>query len=35
MFEDNCKLNEFNKTLIDKIKTDREKNKYILNQLFK
>ena len=32
MFEDNCKLNEFNKTLIDKIKTDREKNKYILNK---
>ena len=30
MFEDNCKLNEFNKSLIDKIKTDREKNKYIL-----
>ena len=32
MFENNCKLNEFNKTLIDKIKTDREKNKYILNK---
>ena len=32
IFEDNCKLNEFNKSLIDKIKTDREKNKYILSK---
>ena len=32
MFKDNCKLNENNKTLIEKIKTDRENTK---NNLFK